>query len=68
MINIKKEQIEYLRKYIDNLDDLINCDDEDELLLAIDDEFLNHLDEFDEPTRIGLKLERIRDQIYNQND
>ncbi len=67
MVNITKEQKEYLSKYIDNLDDLISKEDEDELLLAIDDEFLNHLDKFDEPTKIGLKLERIRDQLYNQN-
>lgn len=68
MINIKDEQFNHLSNYIKNLKELIDKDDINELLIAIDDVIVeNIVNNNDEPDDEGIKLQRIYDQIYNQN-
>ena len=65
---VKNEQIEALKPYIENIEDLIAEDDVQALLDAIDDVIVdNILGNNDEPDDEGIKLQRIYDQIYNQN-
>lgn len=56
-----------LKKEIPNIDEIIKSDDVNDLLLTIDDAILDNLDEDDEPTEKGIELQRIYDQIFNQN-
>lgn len=67
MINITDEQMKRLKKEIPNIDEIIKSDDVNDLLLTIDDAILDNLDEDDEPTEKGIELQRIYDQIFNQN-
>lgn len=67
MINITDEQKQIVSEYIDNFSELIKEGDVNKLLLSIDDVIIYNLDENDEPDEIGIKLQRIYDQIYNQN-
>lgn len=63
--NITNEQIEYLRPYLPNIDDLLKgniCDFQFELDDVIVSTFRN-----DEPTEISYKLEKIYDEIYGAN-
>lgn len=65
---VNDEQSEILKPYIDNLEELISNDNLEELLDAIDDVIVdNILGNNDEPDEEGIKLQRIYDQIYNQN-
>ena len=65
---IKNEQIEKLKPYIENIDELIQNDDVQEVLDAIDDVIIdNILANNDEPDEEGIELQKIYDQIYNQN-
>ncbi len=65
---INNEQIEILKPYIENLEKLIAENDVDTLLDSIDDVIVdNILGNNDEPDEEGVKLQRIYDQIYNQN-
>lgn len=69
MIVIEKEQIEILRHYIDNLDDLIQQDDVELLLDAVNDVIVdNILENNDEPDAEGIKIQKIWDAIYYQNE
>lgn len=64
---ISKEHREYLKKYINNFDELL-LGDFDNLLTAIDTAIITiGLDEDDEPNQVGEKLEHIRDFIYHEN-
>jgi hypothetical protein len=68
MIIITERQKEYLKSYIENIDDLIEKDDIQLLLDTIDDEIVdNILGNNDEPDEEGIELQKIYDQIYNQN-
>lgn len=68
MIVIKEAQINELSSYIENIDDIIANGDIQDLLDAIDDVIVdNILGNNDEPDEIGIKLQRIYDEIYNQN-
>jgi len=68
MINITTEQKQFIGNYIDNLAELLDKGDVNELLSAIDDEIINNiLGNNDEPDETGIKLQKIYDQIYNQN-
>lgn len=71
MINITNEQKQYLSSYIEDIESLIIADDIQLLLDRIDDEIvdtmLRNTEEPGEPDEIGIKLQRIYDQIYNQN-
>ena len=65
---IKVEQLEVLKNHIENIDELIGCDDVQNLLDAIDDVIVdNILGNNDEPDEEGIKLQKIYDQIFNQN-
>lgn len=65
---VTNEQIEILKSYIENIVELIEEDDVQVLLDTIDDVIVeNILGNNDEPDEEGIKLQRIYDQIYNQN-
>ncbi len=64
---VKQEQKDILRKYIENIDEIMNKEDVDELLDKIDDVILYNLDENDELDEIGFEMQRVYDQIYHQN-
>ena len=65
---IKIEQIEVLRLHIENIDDLIAKGDVQVVLDAIDDVIVNNiLENGDEPNDEGIKLQKIYDEIFNQN-
>ncbi|MBO5014673.1 MAG: hypothetical protein J6C92_02565 [Bacteroidaceae bacterium] len=67
-MNVTEEQIDILTRYIENLDELLAGDDVQELLDAIDDVIVdNILGNNEEPDKEGILLQRIYDQIYNQN-
>ena len=63
MINVTN----ILKKHIKNFDELIKSDDVNELLLAIDDVIVFNMDENDEPDELGIELQKLYDQIYNNN-
>lgn len=68
MIYISEEQKEYLKDFVNDIDKLIKKDNLQDFLDAIDDEIINNiLRNNDEPDAIGIKLQKIYDQIYNQN-
>lgn len=65
---VKSEQIETLKPYIDNIEDLVESDDVQSVLDAIDDVIVeNILANNDEPDDEGIKLQKIYDEIFNQN-
>ena len=65
---IKIEQIEVLKLYIENIDDLIAKGDVQVVLDAIDDVIVNNiLENGDEPNDEGIKLQKIYDEIFDQN-
>ena len=65
---VTPEQIELLKPYIENIENLIENGDIQEVLDAIDDVIVdNILGNNDEPDEEGIKLQRIYDQIFNQN-
>lgn len=67
-MNVTEEQIDILTRYIENLDELLAGDDVQSLLDAIDDFIVdNILGNNEEPDKEGILLQRIYDQIYNQN-
>lgn len=62
---IKDEQIKVLKPYIPNIAEF---DSVQELLDTIDDLIVdNILGNNDEPDSKGIELQKIYDQIYNQN-
>ena len=65
---INDEQIEVLEQYIENINEFIQNDDVQGLLDTIDDIIVdNILGNNDEPDEEGIKLQKIYDEIYNQN-
>ena len=65
---VKAEQIEVLKRHIGNIEDLVASGDVQEVLDAIDDVIVdNILGNNDEPDEEGIELQKIYDQIYNQN-
>ena len=67
-MNITDAQKEKLSVYIDNLDELIQSGDVQAVLDAVDDVIVNDiLGNDDEPTELEIELQKIHDQIYNQN-
>ena len=67
-MNVTQDQIDILSPYIENLDELLAGDDVQALLDAIDDVIVdNILANNEEPDQEGIRLQRIYDQIYNQN-
>ena len=65
---IKTEQIEFLKPYIENIEDLIKGDDVQALLDEIDDVIVdNILSNNDEPDEEGIRIQKVYDEIFNQN-
>ena len=65
---VKTEQIEMLKPHIENIEDLIETGDIQEVLDVIDDVIVdNILANNDEPDDEGVKLQKIYDEIFNQN-
>lgn len=65
---IKTEQIEVLKLYIKNIGELVEIGDTQGVLDAIDDVIVdNILSNNDEPDNKGIKLQKIYDEIFNQN-
>lgn len=65
---VKSEQIKTLKLYIDNIEDIVKSDDVQSVLDAIDDVIVdNILANNDEPDDEGIKLQKIYDEIFNQN-
>ncbi len=68
MIKITEEQKKYLLEQSVNVNDALENNDLGALLLVIDDAIVDNIvDHDDEPDEIGINLQRIYDQIYNQN-
>jgi hypothetical protein len=68
MIIIKKEQLDVLKPYIENMDILIQKGSVQDVLDAIDDVIIdNILAHGDEPDAEGIMLQKIYDQIFDQN-
>lgn len=68
MINITEKQKQYLKEQKVDISMALENDDLGELLLVIDDAIVDNIvDHNDEPDETGIKLQRIYDQIYNQN-
>ena len=66
-IKITNDQKEYIDKYIDNLDALLEEDEINEVLLAIDDAIISTFDKDGYPDEVGNKLQRIYDELYLTN-
>ena len=65
---ITVEQIEALRPYIENIEELICADDVDALLDAVDDAVVDNIVAHnDEPDEEGNRIQRIYDDIAAQN-
>lgn len=68
MINITAEQKKYLLEQSVDIGEALETDDLGALLLAIDGVIVDNIvDHNDEPDETGIKLQRIYDQIFNQN-
>ncbi len=68
MIKITEEQKKYLLEQSVDVNDALENNDLGALLLVIDDAIVDNIvDHDDEPDEIGINLQRIYDQIYNQN-
>ena len=66
-MTITKEQKDYLSKYIKNLDKVLLSDDIEDLLLEIDNAIVDTFDANGNPNDVGIKLQNIYDDIYNNN-
>lgn len=65
---IKIEQMEVLKQYIENVEILIAEDDVQMVLDAIDDVIVNNiLGNDNEPDDEGIRIQKIYDEILNQN-
>lgn len=68
MIKINAQQREKLSRYFDDLDSLLENDDIQTFLDRIDDIIVNNIiSNNDEPDEEGIDLQRVYDQLYNQN-
>lgn len=65
---IKDEQIKLLEPYIENINELVQIGSVQEILDAIDGVIVdNILGNNDEPDEDGIKLQKVYDEIFNQN-
>ncbi|WP_314855949.1 hypothetical protein [Stomatobaculum longum] len=65
---VTAEQIEALRPYIGNIEEMVSADDVDALLDAVDDVVIdNILGNNNEPDAEGKRIQRIYDDIAAQN-
>jgi len=66
---ITEEQKSFFKNHIENLDELLSSDDVNDVLLAIDDAIVDNILENDEePDEVGIKLQRLYDEIYNGSE
>ncbi len=66
---LTNEQTEFLKKNIDGFDKFLESDDVDGLLDSISDYQLKvGFQRNDEPNELGLRIERIYDEVLSQND
>lgn len=69
MINITNTQSEALKKYNVDIDKALKNDDIELLLNIIDYAIVeNIVDNNDEPNEVGIRLQRIYDEISYQNE
>ena len=67
-MNITQAQLDVLKQYIGNIEELISTGDVQKVLDEIDNVIVdNILAHNDEPDEEGIMLQRIYDQIDNQN-
>lgn len=68
MINLTEEEKEFLKKHVDNAEDLISCNDVNIVLDTVDDLImeLGH-DENQDITDEGRRIERMYDNIFSNN-
>lgn len=65
---VKAEQIKALKPYIEDIEALVTLGDVQAVLDTIDDVIVdNILANNDEPNDEGIKLQKIYDEIFNQN-
>lgn len=65
---VTDEQIRIIKPYVENIEELIATDDVQAVLDAINDVIVNNiLGNNDEPDDEGIKLQRVWDEIFNQN-
>ena len=65
---ITDNQIRELNPYIDNIEELVEHGRVEDLLDALDDVIIeNILGNEDEPDEVGIKLQKIYNEIYIQN-
>ena len=65
---VKAEQIEALKPYIEDIEALVTLGDVQAVLYTIYDVIVdNILANNDEPDDEGIKLQKIYDEIFNQN-
>lgn len=69
MINVTDEQRKLLAEHLENTEELFKSDDVNEILLPLDDLITEvGFDENYELNELGLKLQKLYDELYNQND
>lgn len=66
---ISREQIEFLKKYLDNIENMVEDDDLESVLDAIDSKIIIEGMTSDQEwlTPEGIILQNIYDDIYNNN-
>lgn len=66
---ISREQIEFLKKYLDNIENMVEDDDLESVLDAIDSKIIIEGMTSDQEwlTQEGIILQNIYDDIYNKN-
>lgn len=69
MLNITSEQKDKVKQYVNKIDNYIETDNLEELLIDLDDAIISFgMDsKQDEMTEVGIELQKVYDQIYNQN-
>ncbi len=68
MLNVDKSQEQLLLTYLPSAQKHIECDDINQLLEDLDDKITEiGFDSNYDLNEVGLKLQRLYDQLYNQN-
>lgn len=68
MLNVDKSQEQLLNTYLPSAQKYIECDDINQLLEDLDDKITEiGFDSNYDLNEVGLKLQRLYDQLYNQN-
>lgn len=66
-MKVTAEQKKFLSKYIKGIDEVLSSGDVNDLLLEIDAAIVSTFDEEGNPSDVGIKLQSIYDEIYNNN-